>query len=749
MIFDNISFIKSSEKFKPEFTGRNIAPMFRKKFSLKKTNDAKLYVCGLGYGYYYINGKIVSNDLFTAPVSDYRKTLWYNVYNVSELLQEGENVLAVICGNGWYNEEFGSDWNYNEAEWRDQPKFILRLDIDEETILTSDAEWRCCTRNGIIFNALRSGECFDATQYDSDWADLLYDDSNWENVQIDQNPPKGVFRECKCEPIRACETLEYVNCISISENKQVLDFGKNISGFIRLDVIGEEGQEITIRYAEQIKNDYSRQLNDMERFYRGSDFQTDRLICNGKRIIWSPKFTYHGFQYAEIEGIKIDENNKAVAVFVHQDIEDRTEFTCSDSFLNKLFEAGKLSSLSNMFYMITDCPTREKLGWANDAQASMEQILTNFKGEKLAEKWLQDIYDAISEDGSMPGIIPTPGWGYHWGNGPVSDGVLFEIPYRVYLHTGNEKLLIDSLPYFEKYLSYLQTRTDEDGFVRFGLPDWAGPGHFSGVDPFKVPLEMINALLMSQFYYIASLASEFAKEYEKANLYKEYSEKLIHLVRSTYIDNEGKCVINKQSAAAMMIYYDVTDNQDILKKQLSKLLEDAGFKHDCGMVGLRRLFIALNKCGLQDYAMKIITTGGYPGYRSWFDQGATSLWEHWEYDKASDSKNHHMYSDVISWMMKTILGIREEWGNKNLCIEPYFFENLDYAKGSLNTCNGKVAVSWKRVKNETAVAGVELVVQIPEGIKATFGGTLLESGINKMLLKETTDFKTKWNHIKW
>ena len=140
----------------------------------------------------------------------------------------------------------------------------------------------------------------------------------------------------------------------------------------------------------------------------------------------------HGFRYIEISGIKNPSLNDVSGVFVHQAVKTRTGFECSDERINKLFKAGQNATLSNLFYMPTDCPTREKLGWANDAQSSTEQMLINFETERVFEKWLTDIHDAMREDGALPGIIPTAGWGYHWGNGPVSDGVLFEIPYRLY-----------------------------------------------------------------------------------------------------------------------------------------------------------------------------------------------------------------------------------------------------------------------------------------------------------------------------
>lgn len=753
-MFDKIQFMKPNVALPESYTGVNYAPMFRKKFQVEKLPEgecaaecgrAKLYVCGLGYAYYYINGKPVTEDLFIAPVSDYRKTLWYNVYDVTELLVLGENCMAVWCGNGWYNEDMPSAWDHDKAEWRDVPKVILKLDVEGETILQSDDTWKCQPESAVWYNNLRSGEYFDAGKYDAEWTETSYDDSAWQNAVADTHPPKGVFRECKCEPIREFEVYPCREVIRSGDEKYVFDMGQNMSGYIRLHVTGTEGQLLTIRYAEQIKEDGSRELNNMTGCYKGvAEFMTDKVICSGKPIVWSPKFAYHGFRYIEIEGLKDASEAVVEAVFVHQAVDIRTEFECSDNFLNKLFKGGLIATHSNMFYMITDCPTREKLGWANDAQASCEQILTNFKAEHVLAKWVQDIRDAMREDGALPGIIPTPGWGFHWGNGPVSDGVLFELPYRIYLHTGNPKPLVESRAWFDRYLDYLDTKRDEAGFVGFGLPDWACPG----LHPDVVPAEMINAMLEYRFYEIAALAakleSEAACKTAAANdsvekytgrCAEDYIGRGIALkerIMNAWLTADGRCSVHHQTSVAMLIYYHMYENLEPLKQQLMELVEAADFHHNCGMVGLRRLYEALNQCGLQEYAYKIVTADGYPGYRVWFDRDATTLWEYWDYEKKEDSKNHQMYSDVLSWMVKTILGIRQEadsTGFDAVSIEPYFFEALSYARGSCDTFGGKVGVAWEKKE-----AGVQVDIDVPEKMTVTFRGEKLAAGKHCMLV---------------
>ncbi len=660
------------------------------------------------------------------------------MYDVTDFLHAGENIIAVWCGNGWYNEDFPSSWDYDKAQWRDVPKCILKLEVDGKTALVSDNTWKCQPESAIYFNGLRAGEYFDARKYDADWILADYDDSTWRTAISDDTPPTGIFRQCRCEPIREAQVYPCTKIIQTGKEKFVYAFPHNMSGYIRLHARGKAGQVLTIRYAEQLKEDHSRELNDMARHYPATEFMTDRFICSGTEMTWSPKFTYHGFQYIEIEGIEASDEITVEAVFVHQDIRHRTEFECSDGFLNQLFQAGVISTYSNLFYQITDCPTREKLGWTNDAQASAEQILTNFQAEHLMEKWLQDIRDAMAEDGALPGIIPTAGWGYHWGNGPVSDGVLFEIPYRIYLHTGNIHPLVESIPWFDRYLKHLDSRRSEDGFVRFGLPDWACPNN----EPIYVPVELINAVLEYRFCEIAALAVKLAQENrfpcnEATENYLQKADSLKNRIMNTYLTGDGVCTVHHQTAAALMIYYGMYKNLEPLKQQLAQLVEEADFHHFCGMFGLRRLFEALNRCGLQEYAYKVITAKGFPGYRSWFDLGATSLWEYWNYEKQEDSKNHHMYSDVLSWMVKTILGIRQcadSPGFQSVTVDPYFFEKLEYAKGSCDTCGGKISVAWEKKPD-----GVHIQIDVPNTMTVFFRSEKLSTGKNCKIL-------TEWSH---
>ncbi|MDD6484540.1 MAG: family 78 glycoside hydrolase catalytic domain [Clostridiales bacterium] len=719
MVFDNIGFIKPNAEF--DRSRLDYAPMFRRVFEVGgNVENAVLTVCGLGYGYYYINGEEVTPDLFTAPVSNYDKTLWYNRYDITDRIKAGKNIIAVICGNGWYNEGIKTAWDYDTAPWRGMPKFILSLEINGKVVLKSDESWKFTLDSGYTYNQLRTGEHFDSRLYDAAWTSCDYDDSTWDNAAEETNPPKGVFRECLCEPIRVCNEYKPKSVKKIGENKYLYDFGINMSGFARLKVNQPAGDKIILEYAECVNEDNTidyKGMND-ERFYADRIFQTDEFICCGKELVWTPKFTYHGFRYVIVTGLTKACDDTLTALFVHQEVKRRTEFECSDESLNKLFLMGIQATYSNLFYMPTDCPTREKLGWMNDAQGTTEQVLTDFEAERVYEKWWQDICDAMRDDGMLPGIVPTSGWGYEWGNGPVSEGALFEIPYRIYLHTGDDSLLKKGLPYFRKYNRYLQGRKNKNGEISYGLDDWAAPDEND-----KVCAEFINKIFTIKFLKITMLAEKVSgveSEETKQRLEREIKE-----TTDKYISSDGTCNIDKQTAVAMLIYNDVYQNLKPLANQLKRLVEEKDFHHDCGMVGIRRLYKALNKCGLQEYAYKIITAKGFPSYTAWLDGGATALCERWD---MSESQNHHMYSDFMSWIIKTVLGIspNEEFaGFERVDINPYFFEQLTYAKGYCDTVKGRIAVSWTR-----SAENITLTIDVPCDIQAYYNGTRLESGVN-------------------
>ncbi|MBQ9760426.1 MAG: family 78 glycoside hydrolase catalytic domain [Clostridia bacterium] len=721
MPFANAVFIKPDAPFVWEFAERNPSPLYAKIFSLDAVPaKAELYFSAIGIGYAYINGTPVTADLFNVPFSDYEKTLWYVKYDVTSLLRTGKNLITFLCGNGFFNEDTQNSWDVPNAAWRDNPKLIAALWADGELVTATDESWKCSMHSPYLMNRLRLGVHYDA-RISSPEEITVEDVETWSAAKRDERAPRGVLRFHDAEPIREFESYAPKKITKLQNGRVLFDFGINTSGYVRIKTRQPSGDVITVRYAEMLDEEGELLYYSMLKHYKQGEFATERYICDGKERTWSTRLSYYGFRYAEIEGIDT-QKTEVEAVFVHQDIKRRSDFSCSDERLNTLFQCGIRSSLSNFFFMPTDCPSREKYGWLNDAQSSAEQFLTDFYAERMLTKWNQDLCDALDDKRGMPGIVPTHGWGFDWGNGPVSDGSLFEEAYRLYLHSGDKSTLVHNLPYFRRYLAYIKTREDENGLLDFGLSDWINP---NGRE--SVPKPIIHAIYRVKFARIGALAARLAGEDTTDFDAEEQSQ--IALIRARFISPDGTCSVNMQTPVAMLIYHGIYEDLAPLKAQLKRLIEFMDFHHDCGMVGIRHLPMALNICGMQEYFYRILTAHGFPSYVDFLERDLGTLMENWRY---IESQNHHMLSDFMSWMMKTIVGISPDDQAptfEEIEINPYFFKSLDFANGYYDSPRGRVSCSWKRT-----AGSIQLEIATPTDNYVRYNGNMLPQGISRFTL---------------
>lgn len=707
-------YIKESELNNREYSTFAPAPLFRKEIVLEgNIRNAKVYVQGVGIAKYFLNGESITDDLFISPNSDYRKILWYNVYDVTKKIKRGKNTFGVMLGNGFYNENFQTPWNFDKAEWRDSPKFAFCLEIDGKIVMTSDETWKCTIDDSfIIYNELRTGEYFDARKYSLKWSKNDYDDSGWHYALPDKNPPSGKFKRCVCPPIREVERISPVRIFS-NKNGYVVDFGKNMSGYAEIKVKQKAGDEISLQYSEELDADNLPKHNLFD-WYPKIDFQRDKLICSGKTDVYKPFFTYHGFRYLEISGLNEEPlKDDVTALFVHQRLKRHTYFKCSNELINRIYDAGIRATESNMFYGLTDCPTREKLYWTNDAQASMEQVLINFGSVEFLEKWYEDIKATLDDEKGMTGIAPSPDWCYE--SGPVCDGILYELPYRIYQYTGNKEIMISSLPYFYRYIRFLNKKIDEK--YDFWLADWMGNGSF-----LSVPKEFVFEFYRIKAYKIIVLAEKLAGVSRSEDIANEYKKQFI----DKYNDSNGYATIETQTALAMQICYGLYKDFAKVKEQLINVVNRDKKEMKCGMVGAQYIYDALTLCGRSDIALDIITESN-PGYRTWFENGATTLWELWD-GKDVGSHNHHMYSGVLAWFFKALLGYNVIEGSEIVELKPDFVRQLSFCEGSVITKKGKLSIKWEK-ENEKVL----LEADVPNNLKVIYKGKLLKYGKNNIV----------------
>lgn len=722
-IFKKAKYIKAEDS-PSEFSLYDPAPLFRKEFEVGETGEARVFVQSPGFARYYINGEDVTEDLFISATSDYTKILWYNEYDVTHLLKAGKNVIAVIAGNGFLNESFETNWNYHIAAWRDAPQFILRLCINGETAIVSDESWKCSLEHShVIYNHLRSGEYWDMRKKDDAWLQVGYDDSDWQSAIERKEPPTGDFRPTTCQPVRETERTDPVN-ITETARGYLVDFGKTLSGYLDVRLCEERGREIRFYYAEDIDGEGAPKHNKMDLpiYYKASPFHLNKMIASGGVDHFKPMFSYHGFRYVLIEGLSRKPRPEDLsACFIHQDVERRASFESGNEILNFIYSAGIRSTYSNMFWCLTDCPTREKLGWTNDASASLEQVLINFDALPLLRKWYEDIKVAMFDDGSFVGTIPSPDWAWGHACGPVCDCFLFELPYRVYLYTGDAEMLREGIPFFERYTSFLEKKVAEGH--EFILGDWMSS------DSTVVPKTMLSELYLMKAYDVTALAHSVAKTNrdEWASRRDAWRRRL----KERYIDGSGRCTVNAQTAVSITIEMKIGEISP-LADQLVSLIEEDGYKFKCGMVGIQYIFFALSRIGRGDLAYRIMTETT-PGYRSWFEKGETTLWEKWD-GEDHGSHNHHMLSGVIAWFYRNLLGIapsEDKPGFEEILLRPDFIKDIDYVKGSMSTVRGRIDAEWRYTPD-----GFVYTVNLPRDVKATFRGITLGEGTNKFIISE-------------
>lgn len=736
-------FISATKEY-CTYTKHVPAPYIRRSFSIsEKIASAKITICGLGFYKLFINSKDITKGLLAPYISNPDDYLYYDEYDLSEMLSVGENVIGIMLGNGMQNCFGGSVWDFELARFRSAPKVALSLEIvyenGETETITADESFKTHP-SPILFDDLRSGEIYDANKEIAGWNLPGFDDSSWKNA-VFAEIPRGETKLCTAEPIAVLKELKPISirkdcgiCFKDSlhpyierntggqiplekefEKGYLYDFGENLAGNIHLKIKGDKGQKISIYFCEEL-------LENGDVDHRGMDFQPHaydhRVIytLKGEGVEeYSPTFTYQGFRYCLVSGITEKQATKDLLTYkvMSSNLKKNGDFSCSDEVINKLQRATYNADISNFFYFPTDCPHREKNGWTADAALSAEQMLFNLTPENSYHIWLDNIRKAQLKNGRLPGIVPTTGWGYDWCSGPAWDSVLFYIPYYTWIQRGDTDIIKENAAAFVLYLHYISGCRDEKGLLAFGLGDWVPINLKTETTPLVVTTTLITM----------NMCTMASKMFSAVNMIKEKAfadslfEELRISARKEFLSEDGITVLGRtQTAQAMAIEYGLFNDDE--KEQafdiLLNIIREADDHLDTGCLGGRVVFHVLAKFGYADLAYKMIARPDYPSYGFWIlEQNCTSLFESfrkkWE---KPDSRNHHFWGDISSWFFKYISGVKinpSDFDIKEIEISPNFIEGLTYAQGYQNHLGGKISCHWEKEND-----GYVLTVSIPD-----------------------------------
>jgi alpha-L-rhamnosidase len=683
------------------------APYFRKTFTVsKKIVSARAYIAAAGLYELYINGKKIGDHVLDPMYTRFDRRNLYLTYDVTDDLQDGNNVIGVHLGNGWFNLQSTAVWYFDKAPWRARPTFCMDLritytDSSVETIAT-DKSWKTAL-SPIVFNSIYTGEHYDATKEISHWNESSFEDSSWKPVIYASAPSQNITAQTTV-PIRALEKIPAVSINKINDTDYVFDIGRNIAGVSSITVAGNSGTIIKLKHGERLyKNGHVDQSN-IDVHYRPTDdsdpFQTDIYYLRPDRTeTFSPNFNYKGFQYVEVTSNKPIALTAAslTAYFMHSDVPAVGTISSSNPILNKIWAAANVSYLSNLYGYPTDCPQREKNGWTGDAQINVETGLYNFDAITVYEKWMGDHRDEQQANGVLPSIIPSSGWGYEWGNGPDWTSSIAIIPWNLYLFYGDPKALKDNYDNIKRYVDHINDLFPS-GLCSWGLGDWIPVKS-------KSPVELTStAYYFADVTILSAAANLFHKEADK-NFYSALAAKIKDTFNKKYL-NESTAIYfeGTQTEMSVPLFWGLVPENlkpKVAANLAARVIKDS-IRLDVGLLGTKTILNALSENGYADLAYQLASGENYPSWGWWIKNGATALYEDWKLD-AGASQNHIMFGEISAWMYKALGGIKTDPaspGFKNILLHPYFPRGLDHFEVTHEGPYGLIRSTWKRTGKE-------------------------------------------------
>ena len=720
------------------------APLFRRSFWLDRTErfqSARLEICGLGYFLFYINGKRISDQELMPAMTDYASVLgcettypvWeersahrcrYLSFDLLPYLKAGENVLAVRLGNGWYHQ----------TERIAEGKFVFGLPKlwFELTLTDADGrqEWIESDRQtlwhpgGLLKNNLFLGEVRDLRKEPEGWQYPCADLSGWKPAQP-VHAPETLLEEQTCPPDRVIRKL-YPILIGEYDGRKIYDCRENIAGRVVLSCLGKKGECITVRHAEELAADGTL---DFESAGGSDQLQQDHYICDGRIQTLHPLFCWHGFRYFETEG----SCEVLCAEVIHTDVAVTSSFSCSDPVLNWLYEAYIRTQLDNYHGCIpSDCPHRERLGYTGDGQLTAETAMLLLDAKELYRKWYQDILDSQgAETGHIPHTAPFLGG----GGGPGGWGcAVYQVPLAWAKIYGDDSLLVQGYDAILRWFDYMDAHSEKGLVVReeeggWCLGDWCFP---ASEEKEQLPEAFINT-----FYYLHGL-QEMMQISEKMNnklpiQFVEREKNVKNAFLDAYFDPEtGDFCEGRAAGNAYGLALGLGDERT--KKHLVEKYEALG-RFDTGIFGTSMLLEQLFSIGAGDLAVRLLTNDSEAAsFAHMKRNGATTLWERWD---GRESHNHPMFGACVRLLFTQILGIRmtpaaqppvvnstqpdvtappaQALKPLNGELQPpavpasaqhFSYEirlssqrQLTWAKGSIQTPDGILSVSWELLEN--------------------------------------------------
>ncbi|GAA5483010.1 family 78 glycoside hydrolase catalytic domain [Haloferula sargassicola] len=718
--FSMVKFVEENTvfRFPADLAVPAAVPYLRKSFAVDKAvRRATVYVTALGIYELRINGGRVGDHVLAPEWTDYEQRLNYQVYDVTPMIDQGENVWGAQLANGWFSGHIG---NGGYQYWGSSPALLGQLEIEyvdgsRQTIVT-DSSWKIGV-GPLVSTDFMLGEDYDARREIPGWDAAGFDDSGWTPVTLRTVEPRAMTGQVM-EPSRELMTLPAKELTEPAAGKWTYDLGQNMVGVVRLKITAPAGTQITLRHGEMLNPDGTLYTANL----RGAP-SIDHYTCQGGgEETWQPKFTFHGFRYVELTGVDEQPPLDAVTgVVIGSDTPKAGSFSCSDPLINQLQSNIEWGQRGNYLSVPTDCPQRdERLGWMGDAQVFVRTATYNSDVAAFFNKWLADVTDSQLADGRFTDVCPyagpsvgTPAWG--------DAGVI--CPWTIYQAYGDKRVLEKAWDSMVAWISWCESQSNN--YIRSGnrgsdYGDWLS----IGADTSKELLA--TAYFAYSTHLVAKTAEVLGKTTEAAS-YQAKFEAIKAAFNDKYVDATGRITGNTQCAYAMALKFDLLPPA-LRSAAADYLAADIAAKGDhlsTGFVGVGYLLPVLTAEGKSDVAYKLIHQDTFPSWLFSIKYGATTIWERWDGwtpDKGFQSTimnsfNHYSLGSCGEWLYSAVGGIDQQpdtAGYKDIVIRPVPGGKIDQASASLDTIRGRVSSRWMQHEE-----GFALSVEIPANARAT------------------------------
>lgn len=704
----------------------------KKDFQTKgKIAKAVVDVSGLGHYELTINGQKVGDSEFAPLWSEYDKTVYYNRYDVTELLRKGQNRLETLLGNGMFNVQRGSRYSKLQQSFG-PPQLLLRLVISykngKQQIIESCGSWQWCL-SPITFNSIYGGESYDATlespQEKDAWKPVVYTEGPKGTLRLQTAPPVKIMERYDVKSWNyifpdSIEAASKATKRTIQRGAFVCDMGQNLSGFPEITVSGQPGQKITLLVSEKLTPQGA-----CDQRQTGRQHYYEYTIGNHHHptpITYHPRFSYYGFRYIQVEGAVWEGEpnpdglpvlHKLQSCFVYNSAPEVSSFECSNELFTKTHRLIERAERSNMQAVLTDCPHREKLGWLEQDHLNGPSLLYNYDMRTYIPKIIQDIVDTQKPDGMVPTTAPQyVSFGNLFDDSPEWGSTLIILPFMYYDQYGDSTLIVNNYEPMRRYVDYLTSRADS-GIVSHGLGDWYDqrgiePGGFTKNTP--IPLVATAHYLMDLRYVaqaarMKGLGEESRKYDEMAEFVAQQFNKTFYHPDSCYYGTGSQC------SNALPLFLGICPDKEAVVQHLIADIRQHGTRLTTGDVGNRYLFQVLAENNLNELLFEMLNHDEAPGYGYQLKKGATTLTEQWMPENGS-SQNHFMMGQADEWLFKTIGGIRQQKGThgmRHLLIAPQLVGDIQWVKASTMAATGIIKVDATRER---------ITVEVPEGCDA-------------------------------